>query len=90
MWVTAGSVTPKALATSPMWQPGCVGHVEEHLRLRVGEVELGGALPEELPEDRAAERVEQVEQALGLRRPARLTCSGPPRRHRIMVHLLNS
>ena len=45
---------------------GVVGHVEEDLRLRVGEVELGGALPEELAERRAAEGVQQVEETLGL------------------------
>jgi len=46
------------------------GHVEEDLPLRIGEVQLGRALPEELAEDRAAEGVEEIEELLGLRRPA--------------------
>jgi hypothetical protein len=45
---------------------GMIGHVIEHLRLGVGEIQLGGALPEELPKRRAAQRVQQVEKLLGL------------------------
>ena len=48
---------------------GVVGDVEEDLRLRVGEVELRGALPQELAERGAAERVQEVEEPLGLRGP---------------------
>src|SRR5262249_16258141 len=53
--------------------------VEEHLPLRVGEIELGRALPEKLPEDGASERVQEIEEALGLRGPfsaARATAFG--------------
>jgi hypothetical protein len=46
--------------------PRVVAHVEEGLRLRVREVELGGSLPHELPEGRAAQRIQQVEESLGL------------------------
>src|SRR5439155_1013403 len=60
---------------------GMGGHVEENLALRVGEVQLGRALPEELPEDRAPERVEEVEQLLGLRRPVPTPCPVSPRGH---------
>ena len=49
---------------------GMLAHVEEDLRLGVGEVQLRRALPEELAKGRAAEGVQQVEQPLGLRRAA--------------------
>ena len=45
---------------------GVVGDVEEHLRLGIGEVELGGALPQDLAERGAAQGIQQIEQALGL------------------------
>jgi hypothetical protein len=43
-----------------------LAHVEEDLGLGVGEIEGGGALPQELPERRAAEGVEEIEKPLGL------------------------
>src|SRR5262249_7287489 len=66
------------------------GHVDEGLVLRVGQVELGGPLPEELSEDRAPKRVEKVEELLSLRSPLPAARTIASRRHRIMVHPLNS
>src|SRR5205814_7076287 len=43
-----------------------VAHEEQDLRLRERQVELGRALPQELPERRASEGVQKVEEALGL------------------------
>ena len=47
---------------------GVIADVEQHLRLREHEVQLGRALPEELAKRRRAERVQQIEQALGVGR----------------------
>ena len=66
------------------------GHVEQDLPLRIREVELRGALPEELTEDRVAERIEEIEQLLGLRGPLPAPCTIASGSHRTMVHRLNS
>src|SRR5882762_5380507 len=66
------------------------GQVLFHVALRIAEVELGGTLPEELAEDRAAKSVEEIEELLGLRRPAPVPSPVSLRGHSVMVHSLNS
>jgi hypothetical protein len=81
---------PEGLADVPHAAAGMRGHVEQHLALRVREVELGGALPEELAEDRVTERVQEVEELLRLRGPLPAARAVASRSHRTMVHPLNS
>ncbi len=85
-----GQRDPEGLAHVAHAAGGVRGHVEEHLALRIAEVELGGTLPEKLSEDRAAEGVEEIEELLGLRRPAPVPSSVSLRGHSVMVHSLNS
>jgi hypothetical protein len=81
-----GQGDAEGLGHVPHVAAGVLPDVEEHLRLGVGQVQLRGALPQELAKRGAAQGVQQVEQPLGLRRPGARGGSN----HALMIHPLNS
>jgi hypothetical protein len=65
------------------------GDIKERLRLRVGEIELGGPLPQQLSERGAAQCIQEVDEPLSFR-GSRTSAGASGRHDPLIIQPLNS